>query len=86
MPRSYFDPENLRGLAQVFSEARTILEARGQATPYELDQMAKKILLLAAEGIAPPHILADVTRTKRSRLEVPVTAIPEARLAHRLEG
>jgi hypothetical protein len=66
MPRLYFDPGSLRDLAAVFGEAKAALRTRGQDSTWEIEQTAKRILLLAAAGIPPQDILIDVIRSPQS--------------------
>ena len=66
MPRLYFDPGSLRDLAAVFGEAKAALRTRGQDSTWELEQTAKRILLLASAGIPPQDILIDAIRSPQS--------------------
>ena len=58
--RAYFEPEALVALGDVFREAKAILERRGENTPENLDQTAKRILDLASRGLSPCLILVEV--------------------------
>jgi hypothetical protein len=60
MPQTYFEPENLKALVEVFHEAKRILQRRGSADPVMLDWTARRILNLAAQGLPPSVILAEI--------------------------
>jgi len=60
MPKAYFEPENLDALAEVFCDAKEILQARGQDSPEIRDQAAKRILEIAAKGTPPSTILREI--------------------------
>ena len=60
MPKAYFEPENLDALAEVFRGAKEILQARGQDSPEIRDQVARRILVIAAKGTPPGTILREI--------------------------
>lgn len=60
MLREYFEPENLRALAEVFEEAQSILERRDIEHPVVVDAIARRILELASQGLPPWLILAEI--------------------------
>lgn len=60
MPKAYFEPENLDALAEVFHDAKEILQARQQDSPEIRDQVARRILELAANGTHPRTILREI--------------------------
>jgi hypothetical protein len=60
MPRAYFEPESLDALAEVFAEAKRRLGARDINDPTTLDLVASRILRLAADGLSPSMILAEI--------------------------
>jgi len=72
MPKAYFEPGTLTALGEVFKEARSVLERRGEDSPANLDWTARRILELASRGLPPWMILSEVVR--------PITP-PEAGLA-----
>ena len=60
MPKAYFEPENLDALAEVFRDAKEILQARQQDSPEIRDQVARRILEIAAKGTPPATILREI--------------------------
>jgi hypothetical protein len=60
MPRVYFEPQNMDALAEVFSEAKKILDRQGLLTPESMDDVAKRIFQLASKGTPPCTILGEV--------------------------
>jgi hypothetical protein len=64
LPKTYFEPENLCALAEVFREARRMLGSQDINGPTELDYVAHRILFLAAEGMSPGEILSEIRSGK----------------------
>ncbi|MFZ5674430.1 MAG: hypothetical protein ACOZAM_15850 [Pseudomonadota bacterium] len=60
MPKAYFDPDNIRALAEVLSEAKHRLNLRDVNDPAMLDYVAARIFSLAAEGVPPGSILQKI--------------------------
>lgn len=60
MPKAYFEPENMRALAEVFAEAKTRLNRCDVNDPAALDLIAARILHLAADGMPPWTILREI--------------------------
>jgi len=65
--RSYFDPENLQALAQLFEKARAALIASGKDTESAREIVASSIFKLAAQGGDDPAIMLE---TALSELEL----------------
>ncbi|MGE3873581.1 MAG: hypothetical protein AB7F74_11560 [Parvibaculaceae bacterium] len=86
MPKAYFEPENMRALTLVFSEVLEILQSRGTTDSRELDRVAERILYLASKGVSPAYILADVLRTQRTRFEVPIERMLDAKIQTTLDA
>ncbi len=57
---TYFEPERLDALVEVFDEAKRILVRRGVTHQAVFDAVARRILALAYEGIPPWVILSEV--------------------------
>lgn len=60
MPKAYFEPENLRALEDVLTEARRRLNSLNVNDPAQLDFIAARILHLAADGMPPYMILREI--------------------------
>jgi hypothetical protein len=76
MPRTYFEPESLSELGQVFAQTKTILESRGLGTLEQLDFVASLIFSLAAAGSKPDFILAEVVRSLPAPYEATILEFP----------
>jgi|EndMetStandDraft_5_1072996.scaffolds.fasta_scaffold1499949_2 hypothetical protein len=71
MPKAYFEPENLDALAEVFRDAKEILQARQQDSPEIRDQVARRILEIAAKGTPPGTILREIIPMSAADAGVP---------------
>jgi hypothetical protein len=60
MPKAYFEPENLRALADVLQQAKRQLSAQDINDPEKLDFIAQRILRLASDGKPPWKILREI--------------------------
>lgn len=60
MPKTYFEPENLNALVEVFTEVKRRLNSQDINDPTKLDLIAHHILRLAADGIPPWTILKQI--------------------------
>jgi hypothetical protein len=65
MPKTFFEPDNLDALAEIFHEAERDLQRRGLADPVNLDWTARRILNLAGQGLPPWIILAEISAPMR---------------------
>jgi hypothetical protein len=60
MSKTYFEPEQVDALVDVFQEAKRLLERRGATSRRQLDAIAHMILKLAYEGVPPWLILSEI--------------------------
>ena len=57
MPRGFFEPENLKAMAEVLDEAKRHLPPQDLSDPTKIDGLALRILALATDGWPPWVIL-----------------------------
>jgi hypothetical protein len=60
MAKTFFEPENLNALAEIFAEAKRQLAERHVTDGAAIDLLAQRILHLAADGLPPSIILLEV--------------------------
>ena len=60
MPKAYIEPEHMNALAEVFHEAKRLLEHRGITGSAELDSVARRIIDLARQGAPAWIILSEI--------------------------
>ncbi len=81
MPKAYFEPSNLRALAEVFAEAKRRLNRADVNDPTKLDYVAARIFSLAADGMPPWAILGEVAPAIGEVPAMPPSAINPAATA-----
>lgn len=74
MPKAYIEPEHMNALAEVFHEAKRLLEHQGITGSAELDGVARRIIDLARHGAPTWMILREILPLPAHATE----AVPEA--------